>query len=67
MHAKFILLQLHAPFVSPDRNALSAQIVCSTSVSAYGVCGLCLSLEVLCAKWEEGIFIKLFEPIFRDS
>ena len=67
MHAKFVLLQLHVPFVSPDLNALSAQRVCSTSVSAYGVCILCVSLEVLCVKCEEGILIKLFEPIFRDS
>ena len=53
--------------MSPDLNVLSAQRVCSTSVSAYGVCVLCLSLEVLCAKCEEGILIKLFEPIFRGS
>ena len=62
MHAKYVLLEFHVHFVSPDLNALSAQRVCSTSVSAFGVCALCLSLEVLCVD-----HIKLFEPIFRDS
>ena len=46
MHAKYILLLLHVPFLSPDLNALSAQRVCSTSVSAYGVYVLCLAFEV---------------------
>ena len=56
MHAKFVLLSLHVPFVSPDLKALSAQRVCSTTVSAYGVCVLCLSLvEALCVKCKEGI------------
>ena len=67
MHAKFVPLELHVPFVSPDLNALPAQRFGSTSVSACGVCFLCLSLEVLCKKCEEGILIKLFQPIFRDS
>ena len=35
MHAKLVLLSLHVPFVSPDLKALSAQRVCSTTVSAY--------------------------------
>ena len=46
MHAKFVLLSLHVSFLSSDLNALSAQRVCSTSVSAYGVCVLCLSLDL---------------------
>ena len=45
LHAKFVLL-LHVPFVSSNLNALSTQRVSSTPVSAYGVYGLCLSLEV---------------------
>ena len=48
----------YVPFVSPDLNALSAQMVWRTSVSAYGVCVLCLSLEALCVKFEEGILQK---------
>ena len=67
MHAKFILPKLSIPFVSHDLDAMSAIMVCSKSVSAYGVCVLCLSLEVLCVKCEEAILIKLFEPIFRDT
>ena len=63
LHA--VLLQLHVPFVSPNLNALSSQWACSASVSAYGVCVLCLSLEVLCVRCEEGILIKLFEPILE--
>ena len=53
MHAKFVLLSLHVPFVSPGLNALSAQRICSTSVSAYGVYVLCLSVVVLCVKCDE--------------
>ena len=67
MHSKFVILSLHEPFVSTDLNALSTQRVCSTSISTYGVCVLCLLLEVLCVKCEEEIFIKLFDPLFRDS
>ena len=67
IYATFVLGQLHVPLVSPDLKVLSAQRVCSTSVSAYGVCVLCLSLEVLCLRCEEGILIKLTEPTFRDS
>ena len=50
--------------MSPDLNTLSTQRVCSISVSAYGVCGSCLSLEVLCVNSEEKSLVKLFEPIF---
>ena len=46
MHKTFVLLRLHTPFVSSNLNALSIQRFCSTSVSAYGVYVLCLSLEV---------------------
>ena len=67
MHSKFALLYLRVPFGIPDLNALSAQRVYNTSVSAYGVCVLCLSWEFLCMKCEEEILLKLFEPIFRDS
>ena len=67
MHSKFALLYLHVTLGSHDLNALSAQRVCSTSVSAYGVCILCLSCEFLCVKCEEKILLKLFEPILRDS
>ena len=67
MHSKFVLLQLHVPFVRPDLNALSSQRICSASVSVYGVYVLCLSLEVLCVKCEEGILIKLFVQVFRNS
>ena len=69
MHAKFFLLALRVPSMSPDLNVLSTQRDCSTSVSAYGECVVTLSLAVLCVKCEEEILIKLFinKPIFRDS
>ena len=53
LHANFLLFWLHIPFVSSNLNALSTQRVCSTLVSAHGVCVLCLSLEVLCVNSEE--------------
>ena len=53
VHAKFVFLYLHVPFVGPDLNALSTQRVCSTSVSVYGACVLCLSLDVLYVKSED--------------
>ena len=40
-------------FVRSNLNALSTQRVCRTLVSAYGVCVLCLSAEVLCVNSEE--------------
>ena len=55
MQAKFVLLSLHVAFVSPDLDALSAQMVCSTFVSAYGGHILCLYLEVLCVNCKERI------------
>ena len=67
MHAKVVLVALRIAFVSHELNATSAIMVCSKSVSAYSVCVMCLSLEVLCVKCEDEILIKLFEPIFRDS
>ena len=57
MHAILVLLHLHVSFMSPDRNELSSQNVCSATESAYGVCVMCLSLEVLCVRCEEGILI----------
>ena len=48
LNAKFVLLWLHVPFVSSNLNAQSTQRVCSALVSAYSVCVLCLSFEVLC-------------------
>ena len=47
-----------------NHNALSTQRVCSKPVSAYGVCVLCLSFEVLCVNSDEQSLVKLFEPIF---
>ena len=51
MHAKRVLLLLHVHFATSNHNALSTQRVCSTRVSTYDVCVLCLG--GLCVKCEE--------------
>ena len=52
LHTKFVLLELHLRFMSPDFNALSTQRVCISSISTLlGV--VCLSLEVLYVKGKE--------------
>ena len=44
--------------MSSNLNALSMQRVCSTLASAYGVCVLYLSLEVLCVNSEEQSLVQ---------